>query len=107
MKLLQIMMSYIFIYRILLLIIIKSTKQFIFPITGSDWLSRLSNLEFLDLQNNMFNNSILSSLGALSSLKGLYLSDNKLKGIVDVPGNYLSLALFFVSINFSHINDHL
>ncbi|KAK0592616.1 hypothetical protein LWI29_022356, partial [Acer saccharum] len=66
---------------------------------GPDWLSRLSNLEFLDLQNNMFNNSILSSLGALSSLKGLYLSDNKLKGIVDFPDSLNNLEALDMSNN--------
>ena len=63
-------------------------------VTGSDWLSRLSYLEFLDLENNMFNINIFSSLGALSSLNTLYLNGNGLKGVVNVSGNYKSLALF-------------
>ncbi|XP_058071078.1 receptor-like protein 14 [Magnolia sinica] len=45
-----------------------------------EMLSRLSNLEHLDLSWNLFNRSILPYLGALSSLKTLDLSDNDLQG---------------------------
>ncbi|TYG66615.1 hypothetical protein ES288_D05G015300v1 [Gossypium darwinii] len=41
---------------------------------------KLNKLEVLDLSENMLNNSIFSSLGALSNLKYLYLYHNKLKG---------------------------
>ena len=47
---------------------------------------RLSNLEYLDLSGNIFNNNILSSLSVLSSLKTLYLRDVGLEGSVDLPG---------------------
>ncbi|KAK2633999.1 hypothetical protein Ddye_028791 [Dipteronia dyeriana] len=53
---------------------------------GSDKVLRLSNLEHLNLGYNMFNNNIFSSLGALSSLKYLFLNDNGLKGVVNVSG---------------------
>ncbi|GKV33249.1 hypothetical protein SLEP1_g41777 [Rubroshorea leprosula] len=39
-------------------------------------LSKLSNLEFLDLSSNDFNNKILLSLSELSSLKSLNLAGN-------------------------------
>ncbi|KAK0571447.1 hypothetical protein LWI29_016037 [Acer saccharum] len=51
---------------------------------GFDKLSTLRNLEVLYLDDNSFNNSILSSLNTLSSLKNLSLSQNKLNGIVDI-----------------------
>ncbi|GLT96541.1 hypothetical protein SLE2022_141550 [Rubroshorea leprosula] len=44
----------------------------------------LSNLEVLDLSDNSFNNTILSSLKGLSSLKSLHLRWNKLKGILNI-----------------------
>ncbi|XP_022751580.1 LRR receptor-like serine/threonine-protein kinase GSO1 [Durio zibethinus] len=45
---------------------------------------RLINLEVLDLSENLFNNSILSSLGRLSNLKSLLLEDNNLEGSIDL-----------------------
>ncbi|XP_031278423.1 receptor-like protein 13 isoform X2 [Pistacia vera] len=47
-------------------------------------VSRLSNLESLSLSGNMLNNSILSYVSTLSSLKALDLNDIGLKGIVDL-----------------------
>ncbi|XP_059654839.1 cuscuta receptor 1-like [Cornus florida] len=49
---------------------------------GFEKLSRLSNLQILDLSFNHFNNSILSSLNGLSSLKALKLRGNYLIGQV-------------------------
>ncbi|XWS17066.1 hypothetical protein CRYUN_Cryun33cG0036000 [Craigia yunnanensis] len=45
---------------------------------------KLVNLKVLDLSWNLFNNSILSSLGRLSNLKSLSLEDNKLEGSIDL-----------------------
>ncbi|KAA8545490.1 hypothetical protein F0562_020274 [Nyssa sinensis] len=45
---------------------------------GFERLSRLSNLQVLDLAYNYFNCSILSSLNRLSSLKSLYLGGNSI-----------------------------
>ncbi|TXG48532.1 hypothetical protein EZV62_024407 [Acer yangbiense] len=53
---------------------------------GLDKLSRLRNLEILDLGGNMFNNDILSSLNTLQSLKYLYLYGNRLNETVDLQG---------------------
>ncbi|XP_057997832.1 receptor-like protein 15 isoform X2 [Hevea brasiliensis] len=47
---------------------------------GFERLSELNKLETLDLTYNWFNNSILSSLGALTSLKSLILSRNNMRG---------------------------
>ncbi|KAH7861324.1 hypothetical protein Vadar_024601 [Vaccinium darrowii] len=47
---------------------------------GFETLSRLRNLEVLDLSFNEFNDSVLPSLSGLSSLKYLYLADNHLEG---------------------------
>ncbi|XP_031274382.1 receptor-like protein 9b isoform X1 [Pistacia vera] len=51
---------------------------------GFERLSRLSNLEGMNLARNNFNNSILSSLTGFSSLKYLYLFENRFKGAVTV-----------------------
>ena len=40
----------------------------------------------LDLRENLFNNSILLSLGRLSNLKSLFLYGNKLEGSIDLTG---------------------
>ncbi|XP_031280885.1 receptor-like protein 56 [Pistacia vera] len=53
-------------------------------IIGPISVSRLSNLEYLSLNGNKFNNSILSYVSTLSSLKQLDLSDIGLKGIIDL-----------------------
>uniref|UniRef100_A0A6N2M2T2 Leucine-rich repeat-containing N-terminal plant-type domain-containing protein n=1 Tax=Salix viminalis TaxID=40686 RepID=A0A6N2M2T2_SALVM len=50
---------------------------------GFERLSRLNKLEYLDLGLNNFNNSILSSLKGLSSLKHLFLDSNQLNGSID------------------------
>ncbi|TYH82232.1 hypothetical protein ES332_D02G044900v1 [Gossypium tomentosum] len=50
---------------------------------GFQLLSRLNNLETLDLSRNSFKNSILFHMRNLSSLKTLRLSGNQLKGRLD------------------------
>ncbi|XP_059655898.1 cuscuta receptor 1-like isoform X2 [Cornus florida] len=50
---------------------------------GFGRLSELKKLEVLILDTNLFNNSILPSLGAISSLKTLSLASNKLNGSID------------------------
>ncbi|CAK9184898.1 unnamed protein product [Ilex paraguariensis] len=55
---------------------------------GFESLSGLTKLEVLWLDGNYYNNTILSSLGVLPSLKNLYLRGNSLKGSVhlqDIP----------------------
>ncbi|KDO53076.1 hypothetical protein CISIN_1g0441582mg, partial [Citrus sinensis] len=51
---------------------------------GLEKLSGLSNLKFLDLSHNSFNNSVLSSLAGLSSLKNLSLAYNRLEGSINI-----------------------
>ena len=58
----------------------------IFIGTGDDLL-RLRNMEYLDLNGNRFNDSALSSLKGLSSLKYLHIAYNQLKGSLNVTGN--------------------
>ncbi|GFZ20567.1 hypothetical protein Acr_28g0012720 [Actinidia rufa] len=48
---------------------------------GFERLSALRNLEVLDLTRNRLNNSVLSTLNGLSSLKFLDLGENDLKGL--------------------------
>ncbi|KAK3032233.1 hypothetical protein RJ639_035526 [Escallonia herrerae] len=56
----------------------------------------LRNLEELGLSYNQLDNSILSSLHGFSSLKGLYLADNNLKGSSDMQdstGGFRNLSM--------------
>ncbi|KAJ6958350.1 receptor-like protein 15 [Populus alba x Populus x berolinensis] len=53
-------------------------------LTGSEEPSRLNKLESLNLSSNNFNNSILSSLKGLSSLKYLYLYSNHFQGSINM-----------------------
>ncbi|KAK6263573.1 hypothetical protein SCA6_019007 [Theobroma cacao] len=60
---------------------------------GFESLSRLHNLEVLDLRGNSLKNDILVHMGSLSSLKTLDLGSNKLKGTVHLQGNETQLKL--------------
>ncbi|KAA8525515.1 hypothetical protein F0562_007370 [Nyssa sinensis] len=51
---------------------------------GCRKLSRLENLEVLDLGGNDFNNSILPCLSAISTLKNLSLDSNSLEGLFPI-----------------------
>ncbi|XVF20218.1 hypothetical protein REPUB_Repub11eG0178900 [Reevesia pubescens] len=51
---------------------------------GFKWLSKFSNLETLDLSGNYLKNNFLLHVGGLASLKTLSLSENQLKGFVDI-----------------------
>ncbi|KAF2301404.1 hypothetical protein GH714_023775 [Hevea brasiliensis] len=51
--------------------------------TGSESLARLENLEILDLSYNSLDESIMPSLGGLTSLKKLILSHNVLVSILN------------------------
>ncbi|WCJ42109.1 receptor like protein 1 [Euphorbia peplus] len=53
---------------------------------GFGGLSRLENLESLDLSGNSFDDSSLSSIGNISSLKSLYLNNTGLNSIDDIQG---------------------
>ncbi|XVF29493.1 hypothetical protein REPUB_Repub15cG0125600 [Reevesia pubescens] len=64
------------------------------------WLSRLSDLETLDLSDIELKNSFLLHLGGLSSLRTLILSGTELKGVVHIQGNGRQQKL----INLEEIN---
>ncbi|XP_059637851.1 receptor-like protein 14 [Cornus florida] len=53
---------------------------------GFEKLSRLNNLQILDLSENYFDNNILASLNGLSSLKTLKLRQNYLVGLLYFQG---------------------
>ncbi|KAG7994251.1 hypothetical protein I3843_01G049300 [Carya illinoinensis] len=57
------------------------------PDEGLEKLSTLRNLEILNLGYNLFDESILQSLGAITSLKTLNLTMNKLGGYFPAEGN--------------------
>ncbi|XP_050284164.1 receptor-like protein 15 isoform X2 [Quercus robur] len=62
------------------------------PNEGFERFSALKKLEVLHLENNNFNNSILSSLSGIASLKELYLGSNNLNGSIPIQG-FESLSL--------------
>jgi Leucine-rich repeat (LRR) protein len=66
-------------------------------------LGNLSNLNFLGLTNNKLSGYIPSSLGNLSNLKYLFLSDNKLSGYIPLElgnlSNLIELRLFNNQLN--------
>ncbi|KAF5464162.1 hypothetical protein F2P56_014258 [Juglans regia] len=68
-----------------------------------DWesLSRLENLEILDLSLNFLNQSILQSLAAIKSLKNLNLAGNKLAGSLPINdlANFSKLEILDISGN--------
>ncbi|KAM4102303.1 hypothetical protein ACB094_05G214200 [Castanea mollissima] len=78
----------------------NSSKHFLVPlihegcfdittVLGFESLLRLNKLESLDLDGNIFNQSIIQSLRLLTSLKSLNLSNNALKG--SLPTKELSV----------------
>eukprot|EP00258_Populus_trichocarpa_P033165 XP_024449184.1 receptor-like protein 15 isoform X3 [Populus trichocarpa] len=66
---------------------------------GGYELQKLSNLEILDLESNSFNNSILSFVEGLPSLKSLYLDYNRLEGSIDLKESLSSLEYLDLSGN--------
>ncbi|KAJ6942318.1 hypothetical protein NC652_008207 [Populus alba x Populus x berolinensis] len=62
-------------------------------------LQRLRNLDYLDLRSNSFDNSILSFVEGFPSLKSLYLSYNKLEGLIDLKESLSSLEVLGLSGN--------
>ncbi|XP_034921501.1 cuscuta receptor 1-like isoform X4 [Populus alba] len=66
---------------------------------GSYELQQLSKLKYLDLRYNRFNNSILSSIVGFSSLKSLYLSYNRLEGLIDFKESLSTLKVLDLSGN--------
>ncbi|KAG8651988.1 hypothetical protein MANES_06G042001v8 [Manihot esculenta] len=68
---------------------------------GFERLSALGNLEVLNLGDNSFHKSILSSLSGLSSLKYLYLYGNRLKGIINIEefNHLISLKKLYLPAN--------
>ncbi|XP_038700166.1 receptor-like protein 14 [Tripterygium wilfordii] len=69
--------------------------------SGFESLWQLRNLETLDLSGTKFNNSLLSSLRGLSSLKDLNLADNQLSGTIDMEdlSNLVNLKKLDLSKN--------
>ncbi|XP_038698732.1 receptor-like protein 13 isoform X2 [Tripterygium wilfordii] len=70
---------------------------------GFESLWQLSNLEILDLSWNYFNNSLLSSLRGLSSLKELYLGINHLSGTINMEDFNGIFNLKKLDVNFNEI----
>jgi Leucine-rich repeat (LRR) protein len=64
-------------------------KNFNRSTTGFESLSRLENLETLDLSYNNFNMSIIESLSAIKSLKNLNLARNRITGSFPAQGMFI------------------
>ncbi|XVE71581.1 hypothetical protein DITRI_Ditri10aG0162900 [Diplodiscus trichospermus] len=66
---------------------------------------KLDKLEFLDLTFNYFNDSILSSLSELSSLKSLYLAENQFTG--SNPSNGIKRLLKLNKMEFLDLRGNI
>ncbi|KAK8294064.1 hypothetical protein V6Z11_D06G230100 [Gossypium hirsutum] len=72
------------------------------PTNGIEMLSKLNNLETLDLSDNRLGNNILSQLDGFASLKSLRLKDCGLKGTLDIQGinnNWMNLKELYLEGN--------
>ncbi|XP_057989016.1 cuscuta receptor 1-like [Hevea brasiliensis] len=75
---------------------------------GFERLQRLSKLEFLDLEDNLFNNNnIVSSIGHLSSLKSLTLTYTGLESVTDIQGLSGLENLEFLDLSFNNFRDSI
>ncbi|KAL3566943.1 hypothetical protein D5086_032358, partial [Populus alba] len=73
-------------------------------------LSRLAKLEVLNLGSNSFNNSILSSMKGLLSLKHLDIRGNRLQGSINIKGSEGPLRLNkleFLYLGDNHFNNSI
>ncbi|KAK9049719.1 hypothetical protein SSX86_031312 [Deinandra increscens subsp. villosa] len=73
-----------------------------FVSTGSQTVSTLKKLQVLDLSSNLFNESLITSLRSLTSLRALYLQENELSGSFpsqELP-NLHGLEVLILSNNF-------
>ncbi|KAJ6932486.1 LRR receptor-like serine/threonine-protein kinase [Populus alba x Populus x berolinensis] len=66
---------------------------------GGYELQRLRNLDYLDLGSNSFDNRILSFVEGFPSFKSLYLSYNRLEGLIDLKESLSSLEVLGLSGN--------
>ncbi|KAH9687648.1 Receptor-like protein 56 [Citrus sinensis] len=78
---------------------------FFILLAGIERLSRLNNLKMLNLSGNSFNNSILSSLTHLSSLRSLNVFWNRLEGSIDVKEFNSFNNLELLDMSFNEINN--
>ncbi|XP_052488931.1 receptor-like protein 45 isoform X3 [Gossypium raimondii] len=72
------------------------------PTNGIEMLSKLNNLETLDLSFNHLGNKILSQLDGFASLKSLCLKDCGLKGTLDIQesnNNWMNLKELYLEGN--------
>ncbi|XP_057989020.1 cuscuta receptor 1-like [Hevea brasiliensis] len=75
---------------------------------GFERLERLSKLEFLDLEGNLFNKeSIVSSIGHLSSLKSLNLAYTGLESVTDIQGLLSLQNLEFLDLSSNNFNNSI
>ncbi|XP_057987786.1 receptor-like protein 9b [Hevea brasiliensis] len=74
-------------------------------VTDIQGLSRLENLEFLDLSGNNFNDSIIPSLSVFPSLKSLNLAYNRLESVTDFQGLSELEKLEFLDLSCNKFNS--
>ncbi|TYH82235.1 hypothetical protein ES332_D02G045200v1, partial [Gossypium tomentosum] len=67
----------------------------------------LTHLEELNLDYNQFNTSVFASLNKLSNLKSLSISDNQLKGSIDMKDSNVSSSLEEIYLVYSTLNTNI
>ncbi|KAJ9162631.1 hypothetical protein P3X46_022390 [Hevea brasiliensis] len=72
----------------------------------NEGLSRLENLEFLDLSYNNFNDSIIPSLSVFPSLKSLNLAYNRLESVTNFQGLLNFKNLVYLDLSFSTLHNN-
>ncbi|GKV06528.1 hypothetical protein SLEP1_g18412 [Rubroshorea leprosula] len=68
---------------------------------------RFFHLEVLDLSYNFFNNSVLSFINEFSNLKSLNISENNLKGLVDVTKFDALRCLEELRMSYNELNQFI
>ncbi|XP_057987795.1 putative receptor-like protein 8 isoform X3 [Hevea brasiliensis] len=76
-------------------------------VTDIQGLSRLENLEFLDLSYNNFNDSIIPSLSVFPSLKSLNLAYNRLESVTNFQGLSKLEKLEFLDLSHNNFNSSI
>ncbi|XP_022722223.1 receptor-like protein 12 [Durio zibethinus] len=74
-------------------------------VEGKEIQLRMTNLEVLDLSNNLFKNDTFAFLSGLPSLKSLYMRDNQLQGSIDIQDLSAFTNLEELDMSYNDLNE--